>query len=215
MVERLQTPLTGVTFVDLDGSLITGNSMRIFMKRLPRLLMKRRSPGAAMGALWWSWMRSRRLTSHFSMKWHLTKLARRKLEEEDWESLAQVMAEPFSEQVIELVASRRERGCQTYIATAALEEYTLPLCRLLGYEGAIATRFTDDKSGYAEMKGYEKRDGIEQFLAEENLRLESFITDHPDDLPTAKDYPNLTILVSPTQKVADKFHEVGVTRYLN
>ncbi len=215
MVERLQTPLTGATFVDLDGSLITGNSMHTFMKRLPGLLMKRRAPGAALSALWWTWMRSLRLSSHSNMKWHLTKIARRHLEEEDWETLAEMMAESVNEHVADLVASRRERGCQTYIATAALEEYTLPLCRQLGYDGAIATRFTDDKRDYEEMKGYAKRDGIEQFLAEENLRLESFITDHPDDLPTAKAYPNLTIVVRPSQKVADKFHEVGVTRYLN
>lgn len=215
MVERLQAPLTGVTFVDLDGSLIKGNSMHTFMKRLPGLLMKRHSPGAAISALWWTWVRSLRLTSHTNMKWHLTKIARRHLEEEDWGGLAEIIAQSVNAHVIELVASRRERGCQTYIATAALEEYTLPLCRLLGYESAIATKFTDEKADYEEMKGYAKRDGIERFLAEKNLRLESFITDHPDDLPTAKAYPNLTIVVRPTQKVADKFHEAGVTRYLN
>ncbi len=214
MVERLQTPLTGATFVDLDGSLIAGNSMHIFMKRLPRLLMKRHSAGAAMSALWWTWMRSLRLTSHRNMKWHLTKIARRHLEEEDWESLAEAIAEVTNAHVADLVASRRERGCQTYIATAALEDYTLPLCRLLGYEGAIATRFTENKRDYEEMKGFAKRDGIEQLLTQENLRLESFITDHPDDLPTAKAYPNLTVVVNPTQKIADQFHEVGVTRYI-
>ncbi len=215
MVERLQTPLTGATFVDLDGSLITGNSMHIFMKKLPRLLMKRHSPGAALSAIWWTWMRSLRLVSHTNMKWHLTKTARRHLEDEDWAWLAESIAESINPHVRDLVASRRERGCHTYIATAALEEYTLHLCRLLGYEGAIATRFTEDKADYEEMKGEAKHDGIEQLLAQENLRLESFITDHPDDLPTAKAYPYLTVVVNPTQKVADKFHEVGVTRYLN
>lgn len=214
MVERLQDALTGVTFVDLDGSLISGNSMHMFMKRLPGLLMKRRSPGAALSAFWWIWLRSLHLTSHSNMKWHLTKIARHHLEESDWEDLAEIIANSVNPDVKNLVESRRKIGCLTYIATAAIEEYTLPLSRMLGYEGVVATKFSDNQSDYKEMNGDTKLNGIEHLLAEENLRLESFITDHPDDLPTAKAYPNLTVVVNPTQKTADQFHEVGVTRYL-
>lgn len=214
MVERLQDALKGATFVDLDGSLISGNSMHIFMKRLPRFLMRRRHPGAAISALFQIWLRSLHLTSHSSMKWKLTKIARRHLEESDWENLAEVIAKSINPHVRDLVESRRQLGCQTFIATAALEEYTLPLCQFLGYEGAIATKFTDKKGNYEEMKGHAKHAGIEQLLAKENLRLESFITDHPDDMPTAEAYPFLTIVVNPTQKIADQFREVGVTRYL-
>lgn len=215
MVERLQTPQTGATFVDLDGSLISGNSMHIFMKHLPGLLLKRHSPGAALSVLWWTWLRSLRLTSHTKMKWHLTKTSRSHLQESDWEYLAELISQSINPHVSDLVESRRQRGCQTYIATAALEEYVLPLCKKLGYEGIIATRFSDDHKEYVEMKGEEKHDGIEQLLVQENLRLESFITDHPDDLPTAKAYPRLTIVVNPSQKIADQFREIGVTRYLN
>ncbi len=214
-LKRLQEPLKGVTFVDLDGSLITGNSMHIFMKRLPGMLLKRRAPGAAIGALWWIGLRSMRLISHRNMKWHLTKIARRHLQESDWDHLAEIIAQSINPHVNTFVESHRQLGCLTYIATAALEEYTLSLCRILGYEGAIATRFTDERHAYVEMKGYTKRDGIEQLLETERLRLESFITDHTDDLPTAAVYPGLTIVVNPTQKTAERFHEVGVTRYLS
>lgn len=207
--------MKGATVVDLDGSLISGNSMHIFMKRLPGLLMKRRSPGAAIGALWWTWLRSLHIVSHSNMKWHLTKTARRHLQEEDWENMAATIAESINPRVSDLIDSRRKLGCLTYIATAALEEYALPLSRILGYEGAVATKFSDDQETYEEMKGHTKHAGIEQLLSQENLRLESFITDHPDDLPTAKAYPFLTILVNPTQKIADQFHEIGVTRYIS
>ena len=214
MVERLQEALKGATVVDLDGSLLSGNSMHVFMKRLPGMLMKRRSPGAAISALWQTWLRSMHVINHSSMKWHLTQIARRHLQDSDWEDLAETIVQSINPHVRDLVESRRKLGCLTYIATAAIEEYTFPLCRLLGYEGAIATRFTDDKAEYEEMKGSSKLENIEQLLAKENLRLESFITDHPDDIPTAKAYPNLTVVVNPTQKTADQFREVGVTRYL-
>lgn len=214
MVERLQDALKGATIVDLDGSLISGNTMHIFMKCLPGMLMKRRSAGAAISALWQTWLRSLHLISHSSMKWHLTRIARRNLEESDWEELAEIIAQSINTHVKDLVESRRKLGCLTYIATAAIEEYAIPFCRLMGYEGAIATKFSDKQSDYEEMKGDIKLNGIEQLMAQENLRLESFITDHPDDLPTAKAYPNLTVVVNPTQKTADQFREVGVTRYL-
>lgn len=214
MVERLQAPSKGVTFVDLDGTLISGNSMHIFMKRLPRMLMKRHAPGAAISALWQIWLRSFRLINHRKMKWHLTKIARSHLEESDWEMLAKMISQSVNPYVKDLVESRRKLGCLTYIATAAIEEYSIPLSRLLGYEGAIATKFLENQTDYEEMNGDTKLNGIEQLLAQENLRLESFVTDHPDDLPTAKAYPNLTVVVNPTQKTADQFRDVGVTRYL-
>lgn len=214
MVERLQESLKGVTFVDLDGTLLRGNSMKMFMKRLPGLLLKRRAPGAAIAALWWTWLRGFRLTCHKKMKWHLTRIARRYLEDEDWEGLAARMTGKIDSTVSDFVESRRKRGCLTYIATAALEEYAVPLSRMMGYEGAVATRFDDDYDAYDEMKGYAKHDGIEDLLADGHLRLESFITDHTDDIPTASAYPGLTILLDPSNKTAEQFRHVGVTRYL-
>lgn len=214
MVERLQGELKGTTFVDLDGTLLTANSMHIFMKRLPGMLMKRGALGAAIGTLWWSWLRSLRLVSHRSMKWHLTKTARRHLEESDWDELAEFMAESVNHSVSDYIESRRNRGCLTYIATAAAEEYVEPLCRLLGYDGILATKFTEDISDYEELNRRAKHYAIERLLKEEQLRLESFLTDHTDDLPTAKAYPLLTILVGASKKTADEFREAGITRYL-
>ncbi len=219
MVGRLQdTPketLRGVTFVDLDGTLITGNSMHIFMRRLPGLLVKRGAYGSAIGSLWWTGLRSLRLTSHHTMKWHLTKAARAHLEESDWEGLASRMLENVNRSVTDYITSRRERGCLTYIATAAAEEYAAHICRALGYDGALATQFTDSLSDYRELNREAKHEAIEHLLESEHLRLESFLTDHTDDLPTAKAFPLLTILVGADKKTSDDFREAGVTRYIN
>ena len=214
MVERLQDALKGATIVDLDGSLISGNSMHIFMKRLPGMLMKRHSPGAAICALWQTWLRSIHLISHRSMKWHLTKIARRHLQDSDWDSLAEVIAGSINPHVRDLVQSRRNLGCLTYIATAAAEEYTLPICRSLGYDGVLSTKFTDRLTDYKELNRHAKHNAIEKLLQDEQLRLESFLTDHIDDLPTAKSYPHLSILVGSSEKVAAEFRDAGITRYI-
>lgn len=216
MVERLQEKtLKGATFIDLDGTLLTANSFHIFMRSLPKLLLKRRAPGDAINALWWTWMRSLKMTSHHQMKWHLTKMAHHHLLPEDWENLAQIMSQNVNPKVAEYVESRRKLGCRTYLATAAPEEYSIPLGSILGFDGTIATKLADNEEDYVEMKGYEKHDAIEHLLADEGLRLESFLTDHTDDLPTASAYPGLTIVVDPTEKTASEFLQVGVTRYMN
>ncbi|MDE6290349.1 MAG: haloacid dehalogenase-like hydrolase [Muribaculaceae bacterium] len=215
MVERLQGELKGTTFVDLDGTLLTANSMRIFMRRLPGMLMKRGAVGAALGSLWWTTLRSLRMVSHRSMKWHLTRNACRRFEESDWDILAEEMAETVNPSVRDYIESRRSRGCLTYIATAAVEEYAMPLCRLLGYDGVLATKFTDDISDYEELNSHNKHAAIERLLHDKQLRLESFLTDHTDDLPTAKAYPKLTILVGASKKTADEFREAGITRYIS
>lgn len=215
MVERLQEELTGATFVDLDGTLLTANSMHTFMRRLPRMLVKKGAPGAAIGCLWWISLRSIRLLSHRTMKWHLTKTARRYLEDSDWEIMAEEILQLVNPKVSDYIKSRRDRGCITYIATAAPGEYTAPICQRLGYEGVLATQFTDNLNDYEELSRNAKHDAIERLLLTERLRLESFLTDHIDDLPTAKAFPLLTILVDASQKTADEFQSAGVTRYLN
>ena len=200
--------------MDLDGTLLHGNSLRIFMRRLPRTLLHRRAVGAAMLSLWWMGWRSLRCVSHRNMKWHLTGIARRNLLDEDWEEIATLIADDVNTRVVEYVDSPSRGNCEKYIATAAMSEYAIPLSRLLGYDGVVATQFTDDKSDYVEMRGIEKRDGIVALLNERHLRLESFLTDHSDDLPTATLFPNLTILVNPTRRIQTLFHHIGVSRYL-
>lgn len=214
MVERLQGELRGTTFVDLDGTLLSANSMHIFMRRLPGMLMKRGAFRATAGSLWWTGLRSMHLVSHRSMKWHLTKIARSHLEGTDWECLAEEMARSVRASVADYIQSRRDKGCLTYIATAAAEEYVIPLCHILGYEGALATKFTEDPAAYEELNRHAKHEAIDTLLRNGQLRLESFLTDHTDDLPTAKSYPTLTILVGASKKTAEEFHEAGITRYL-
>ena len=211
----MKPSLTGVTFVDLDGTLLAANSMHIFMKSLPGMLLKRGAPGATLASLWRMGLRSLHIIDHRTMKWHLTKSGRKHLQDSDWEELATRMSRYINPRVKEVIDSRRQRGCITYLATAAMEEYANPLCRLLGYEGVLATKFTDSLENYEELSRYAKHDSIENLLHEETLRLESFITDHTDDIPTASAYPGLTIVVNPSEKTADEFRSVGVTRYIS
>lgn len=213
MVERLQNA-KGVTFTDLDGTLLMGNSMKVFIRKLPWMLLKRKAFGASITSLWWMGCRLTRAVSHRKMKWHLTRIARRHLREEDWEMTAKCLVKMINPVVYDYMSASARCHCEKYIATAALEEYAIPLSKLLGYDGAVATHFTEDLKEYTEMRGRAKLKGIQDLNKKRNLRLESFLTDHFDDSPTAREYPGLTILVNPTKKVQLIFRNIGVTRSL-
>ncbi len=214
MVQRLQGGLKEVTLVDLDGTLLSANSMHIFMRRLPLILIRRGHLGAAIESLRWVVLRSLRLVSHRTMKWHLTKIARRYLQGSDWENLAGNLLMSINQKVRDYIQSRRERGHLTYIVTAAMEEYALPICSRIGFDGVLATKFTERLSDYGELNRNAKLDAIEKLLHDHQLHLESFLTDHVDDLPTASAHPHVTILVGASDETTEEFRKAGVCRFL-
>lgn len=202
MVERLQAGSQGVIFVDLDGTLISANSMHIFMRQLPRELLRKGAVGGCLAALWWMGLRTARLVSHRTMKWHLTTLAARRYDAGDWERLAEKLTLHINPEVTGYIEDARRKGCRVYIATAAPEEYALPLSRLLGYDGAIATHLSGKLADYAETRGAAKLNAIRKLQELEGLHLETFITDHEDDLPTIEAYPGHTLLVNPSKQLS-------------
>lgn len=201
--------------MDLDGTLLNGNSLKIFMRHLPGVLVKRNAWMPALASIWWMGQRILRLVSHKKMKWHLCNIARRHLLEKDWESMAERMLGYVSPMVEAYLSGPANKECRKYIATAAMEEYALPLGRKLGFDGVLATRYSEDEANYEEMRGIKKREGIEGILNKKRLRMESFLTDHSDDLPTASAFPLQTILVNPSCKSLEIFRNAGITRVLS
>lgn len=201
--------------MDLDGTLLNGNSLRIFMRHLPGVLLKRNAWGDAIVALWWMGRRTLRLVSHKKMKWHLCRIARRHLIEKDWEEMAETMLGYVNPKVEAYLSDPANNECRKYMATAAMEEYALPLGRMLGFDEVLATRYSEDEANYEELRGIKKREGIEGILNKKRLRMESFLTDHSDDLPTASAFPLQTILVNPSRKSLEMFRNAGITRGLN
>lgn len=210
MVERLQKPLRETVFVDLDGTLLNANSMKIFMRTLPGLLLKKRKPFTAIVSILWLALRGLHLVSHKRMKWHLTAIALHNLSENDWENLAHGMLGELNGQVMKYIDSKREDGYGVYIASAAPEEYTKELSRLLGFDGCLATPFTKNFSEYKELRGEEKLRAIRMSEENDSLHLKAFLTDHMDDLPTACAYPDRTILVTGDEATPAMFAKAGV-----
>ncbi|MDE6812006.1 MAG: haloacid dehalogenase-like hydrolase [Muribaculaceae bacterium] len=212
MVERLQATLNPALFVDLDGTLLKANSMRLFMKRLPLMLLRAKAPAATFCALWSIFLRVLKISDHRMMKWRLTGLARQHLKDKDWADFATSLVSRINPVVNDLIKKKHREGCRIFIATAAPGEYAIPLADFLGYDGVVATAYSNTPEDYHELRGERKLFGINDLINHNNLTLDTFLTDHSDDLPTAQAYPDQTLLVDPTDDSASKFLTAGVSR---
>lgn len=221
MVKRLQEMKRSAIIVDLDGTLLRGNSMRMFMRHLPCVLFRRMAPLAAVQSLWWIGLRSLRAVSHKTMKWHLTKIAKHNLQTSDWEMMAKEMTGFINPNIKEFIETRQKKLSDSsenhqsmiIIASAAMEEYVVPLNQLLGYGSVIATEFSTRKSEYVEKRGEIKLKYILNLLEKENMTLDTFLTDHYDDCPTAEAFPERTIIVNPKEEHEALFREKGIKTF--
>lgn len=197
-------------FFDLDGTLIKGNSMKIFMKWFPLHLARKGDITAATKVIWWISLRAFRLTSHARMKWNLTKIARKTLNPHDWEKIAERIMTFVNLDVDRFLNIRRQAGDCICLATAAPSEYAGIIAEKYGIRYVSATYFTLKFSDYFENKGIRKLNSIRNIIDTEGLRLTLFLTDHHDDLPTINAFPGKTLLVNPSKKTIDQCKNVNI-----
>ncbi len=214
MVERLQKPLIPLCVVDLDGTLLTGNSMKLLMRWLPKELWRKRMPLKAAQASYWIALRGARLVSHRRMKWHLARIANRSLSDDDWSRFAASLLQAVNPAVMAHIASQKSKGACICVASAAMSEYVEPFSSMAGIDKQLSTPFTERYSDYTELRGTRKLQAIHNLLASGGYRISSFLTDHSDDLPTAAAYPAETLLVNPSAASAARFSEAGITNRL-
>ena len=201
--------------VDLDGTLLRGNSMKRLMRWLPKALWNERHAAEALLAIGWISIRGVRLVSHRRMKWHLGAIARRTLAPSNWNRFAKEELLPIVNiEVAAHIEALKEKGAAVCVASAAMSEYVEPLCNILGYAHALSTAHTNRFDDYAELRGNHKLLAINELLAAGNYTLIRFLTDHSDDLPTATAYPEETILVNPSGKSAALFAKAGISHKL-
>lgn len=198
-------------FIDLDGTLIAGNSMKLFMVWLPMRLLKKGKAVEALKAVWHVALRALRITDHSRMKWNLTSIARRSLDFSDWESIADRILRRLNPEVDRFIKSRRTEGDRLCLATAAPAEYAERIARNYGMEYVLATRFTPDFSDYSENNGVRKLNAIRNLIEGKKLGMTVFLTDHHDDLPTIRAYPGKTLLVNPSPKTRELCREEKIS----
>ncbi len=178
--------------VDLDGTLVTRNTFRIFAGFLRRRILKRRRIADLARFGLWGAARRFNMVSHRRLKWELMKIADNTLTPEDYDNLADEIMQYLNPRVTDYVT-----GKPWVLATAASAEYVMPLARRLDCLYVIATerpvsrRFRD----YAETRGAEKLRRVQAVTGIAGIDVA--ISDHPDDLPLLS-AARTPVLVNPT-----------------
>lgn len=154
--------------IDLDGTLIAGNSFTMYVKRIfltrPKVLP-------------WVILRKLRLISHAKAKQEIMRIGASEAAMTRFVTELAGMARP---EVIALAADCEIR----VLATAAPEAYALPLGRMLGFTHVLATSI-----GGRENKGAEKCRRVAELLAKLRAEAAKVATDHEDDMPLIEAFP--------------------------
>ena len=161
-----------VTVVDLDGTLVQGNTLHLYLRAALRCLWWRRP----LTTLWVaSLMASRavRLIPHSTMKYGVARAVGA-----DIRVIARLKRMvQFNPDVERLINERRNQGDVVVLATAAFGFYAKEL-----WEGElIASELSEGRE--TECRGERKAAAVSAYLDKCNATLACVITDHYDDLP--------------------------------
>lgn len=158
------------TIIDLDGTLIDGNSFTMYVKYCVTHMTI-----SSVRILFVVLLRKLRVISHFMAKRRIMHITARRLTDAQLSRFLARLNKHVRPMFSEML--RRKNGTY-YLATAAPHEYAEPFARMLGFDAVVST---DCESG-CECRGEEKVSRLLElgFLFDENVTL---YTDHEDDRP--------------------------------
>ena len=172
MTPGTQTPPRPLVAVDLDGTLVDGNTLHLYIRAAIGEMMRGWRVGALGYTLWMLALRRLGLVSHRTMKFgifgrirHTSGLARRFAREAGRRRRADVDA---------LIGRLREGGYEVLLATAAPAQYV----RLLWQGDFVATDMdAATNPGRTECRGDEKLRRVAAYAAARGLTLTAAVSD--------------------------------------
>lgn len=199
MVKRQLTP---VMVVDLDGTLVRGNTLHIAL----RMGLRRGSLWSRMTVAAWLAARRLRLVSHERMKYGA--LPRVFAAEGFANEFKARVESAFNSDVTDLIARHRADGGVVLLATAAASAY-VPMI----WDGD----FVASPVGGPDLRGNAKVRAVDKWIKDNEGRIVMFLTDHEHDLPMARYAASEgadVLLVNPRPTALDAFRAEGFTQVL-
>lgn len=189
--------------VDLDGTLIRGNSLRVYMTCALRDSLRRHRPWLTirLGAV--ITLRALRLCSHRHMKWRVLELGGKSPALRD--DFARHIRSLMRADVDALLKARADEGCRIVLATAAADMY-IPWF----WSGEFLATATDGNPAHDECRGTRKLKAVAAYAAANGLTLDTVITDHHDDLALLASGAPHRILVNPSSRTLAAVNMAGI-----
>ncbi len=204
--------LTPCAVVDLDGTLLRGNSFRLFIRFLAGKLRRERRYASLSRIIALLAARRLRLISHVGMKYPIHSLASRIVTDAELADFTnRILLPAVNVPLLDELKRLKASGHCLLLATAAPDLYVPHLCLHLGFDAWTATPLSSTLKDYAENRGARKRDGALDFARQHGCTIAVVATDHEDDLPLLL-LPDLRrLLVNPTPVLRTKLSESRLT----
>lgn len=161
---------------DLDGTVVRGNTLHIYIRAGARAMLRQRRLGAFARLLGIMTLRRLKLVSHRTMKFAALRLIAP--DERLRRDFTAAVARRRNPAVTALIESARRRGMVVLLATAAPDVYV----PWIWADDFIATPVAGNPSR-RELRGTLKLQAVSHYAAARGLRLALLATDHRDDLP--------------------------------
>ncbi len=185
-------PLTGtLTVVDLDGTLVNGNTLHVFMRCSLAAMIRQKRLYTAVKFCIMAFMRKLKLVSHRRMKFYV--LAITVADDTFRKDFVNKIKSKIRRSVIEEIERCRREGSKILLVTAAADIYV----PWIWQEDYIATS-TFGNVAHKECRGTVKAEAVRQYAEKNSLKVHTVITDHLDDLPLLSLPDVRRILVAPS-----------------
>lgn len=195
-------PLSGCcAVVDLDGTLIRGNSLRMLIRFLAARLRKRGDYAPLMKIAALLAARRLRLISHRSMKYPLHSLAVRTLTDAEIGEFVGMLLTRLNLPLLRRLEELKASGCMLILATAAPSLCVPALCSAIGFDKWIATPLSPQRRDYTEARGAVKKSLSQSLAGKLGVKITFVVTDHEDDLPLLSLPGVERLLVNPTTRL--------------
>ena len=186
--------------VDLDGTLIQGNSLRMFMRIGLMQNVKRCKLIRVLKMIWLMLLRSMKLITHTDFKYNVIELI--EITEKTRQVFKAKAIAKFNPDIKDMICDFQVEGAAILLATAAPDIYVPWI-----WKGEFIASETKTRH---ELRGEEKLKGVKEYMRKNNMDLYAVITDHYDDLPLLRAGATHNILVNPSLKTIER---TGLTPY--
>ncbi len=182
--------------VDLDGTLIRGNTFHWFIKFAFLYYLKRFSFKSIL-ILILVWLRIMRVISHSILKYYIL-LTTNGFPKKSLREFSKIVIKQINPIVLNHFSNYNGIRC---LSTAAPENYAAFIGRLLKFDFVLATNSNDlRRRKWVENIGENKKISLLSHIEENNLsfNLDTLITDHFDDIPLMRIFDKV-ILINPSE----------------
>lgn len=197
--EEQKSPLT---VVDLDGTYLSCNTLRLYIIMGLRHSVRRFRLIPALAAATMIVLRKFRLVSHSAMKFTCLRLL--PFDSDFMKQFAADAKKHLNSDVSAVLESRRRAGHRVLLATAAADCYVQSL-----WDGDFVASATNNNPEHIECRGEEKLRRVIEYADKNDCLLDTVITDHLDDAALIEyNRDGVNILVRPSKKTLRFFRKL-------